>query len=53
MYCYLWQIQKNLKYYTSQKNSITWNKCKNEEKKIFKEDESIEILEILGLIKNI
>ena len=28
-------------------------KCKNEDEKIFKEKESIEILEILGLIGNI
>ena len=27
-------------------------KCKNEDKKIFKEEESIEILNILGLIEN-
>ena len=28
-------------------------KCKNEEEKIFKEEESIQILKILGLIENI
>ena len=29
------------------------SKCKNEDEKIFKEEESIEILKILGLINNI
>ena len=33
--------------------SIICIKCKNENEKIFKEKESIEILKILGLIKNI
>ena len=33
--------------------SIVSNKCKNEDKKMFKEEESIEVLYILGLIKNI
>ena len=33
--------------------SIICNKCKNEEEKIFKVKESIEILKVLGLIKNI
>ena len=33
--------------------SIIWSKCKNENEKIFKEEESIEILKILGLIENI
>ena len=33
--------------------SIICNKCKNEDKRIFKEQESIEILKILGLIENI
>ena len=33
--------------------SIIYIKCKNEEEKIFKEEESIEILKILGLISNI
>ena len=28
-------------------------KCKNEDEKLFKEEESIEILKILGLIENI
>ena len=33
--------------------SIVSNKCKNEDEKMFKEEESIEVLYILGLIKNI
>ena len=33
--------------------SIICNKCKNEDEKTFKEEESIEILKILGLIENI
>ena len=33
--------------------SIICSKCKNEDEKIFKEEESIEILKILGLISNI
>ena len=31
--------------------SIICSKCKNEDKKLFKEDESIEILKILGWLK--
>ena len=33
--------------------SIICSKCKNEDEKIFKEEESIKILKILGLIENI
>ena len=33
--------------------SIICSKCKNEDEKIFKEEEPIEILNILGLYKNI
>ena len=47
---------KNLKYHTSSKKtvlSIICSKCKNENEKIFKEEDSIEILKILGLINNI
>ena len=33
--------------------SIIYSKCKNEDKKMFKDEESIEILKILGLIENI
>ena len=32
---------------------IICSKCKNEHEKIFKEEKSIEILKILGLIENI
>ena len=32
---------------------IICSKCKNKDEKIFKEDESIKILKILGLIENI
>ena len=44
---------KILKYHTLSKKtlvlSIINRKCKNEDEKIFKENESIEILKILGL----
>ena len=33
--------------------SIICSKCKNEDEKLFKEEESIEILKILDLIENI
>ena len=33
--------------------SIICSKCKNEDEKLLKEEELIEILQILGLIKNI
>ena len=33
--------------------SIIRSKCKNEEEKIFKEEDSIEILKSFGLIENI
>ena len=33
--------------------SIICCKCKNEDEKIFKEQESVEVLKILGLIENI
>ena len=33
--------------------SIICSKCKNENEKIFKEEKSIEIIKILGLIENI
>ena len=32
--------------------SIICSKCKNEDEKLFKEEESIEILKILGLTEN-
>ena len=33
--------------------SVICSTCKNEDEKLFKEEESIEILKILGLIENI
>ena len=33
--------------------SIVCSKCKNEDEKLFKEEESIEILKIFGLIENL
>ena len=33
--------------------SIISSKCNNEDKKIFKEEESVEILKMVGLIENI
>ena len=33
--------------------SVICSKCKNEDEEIFKEENSIEILKILGLIENI
>ena len=47
---------KNLNYKKSLKLltlSIICSKCKNEDEKIFKEEELIEILKIPGLIENI
>ena len=48
---------KNLKYHTSWKKTlvlfIICSKCKNEDEKIFKDEESIEILKISDLIENI
>ena len=46
---------KNLKDILDEKLvlSIICNKCKNEDEKVFKDEESIEILKILGLIENV
>ena len=33
--------------------TIICSKCKNEDEKIFKEEDSVEVLKILGLIENI
>ena len=47
---------KILKYHTFSKKTVVFSiicsKCKIEDEKIFKEEESIKILEILGLFKN-
>ena len=50
------KFEKPKKSYISEKAlvlSIICSKCKNEDEKLFKEEESIEILKILGLIENI
>ena len=49
---------KTLKYQTFPKKntlvlSIICSKCENKDEKIFKKEESIEILKILGSLKNI
>ena len=45
---------KNLKYHKKKKKnlvlSVVCSNCKKEDEKIFKEEESIELLKILGLI---
>ena len=41
---------ENLKYVFFKKNTLVCKKSENEYKKIFKEEESIGILKILGLI---
>ena len=33
--------------------SIIFSKCKNEDEKLFKEEESVEILKFFGLIQNV
>ena len=62
LYCVICGIKKYKKFeksktsYLLQKTlvlSIICSKCKNEDGKIFKKEESIEILKILGLINNI
>ena len=47
---------ENLKYLLDKKKlvlSIICSKCKNEDGKLFKEEESMEILKVFGSIKNI
>ena len=56
MHCFAVNIENftNLKYHILQKKivlSIICIKCGSKDKKIFKEEESIEILKILDLIK--
>ena len=50
------EVSKILKYNLFSKKalvlSIIYSKCKNEDERIFREKESIEILKILGLIEN-
>ena len=47
---------ENLKYHTSFEKtlvfSIICSKCKNEDERFFKDEESIEILKVLRLIEN-
>ena len=46
---------KNLKYHTSYKNINSFYclmKCNNDDEKVFKEEESIEIYKIFGFIEN-
>ena len=55
---YLWQVQKikSKILYIFEKIlvlSTICSKCINEDEKVFKEEESIEVLIILGLFKNI
>ena len=51
------EVLKILKYNLFSKKaivlSIIYSKCKNEDEKIFREKESVEILKIFGLIENI
>ena len=54
--CNKYRKFEKLKIYLLEKTlvlSIICSKCKNEDEKIFKEEESIEILKISGLINNI
>ena len=59
LYCVIfgqYRKSKNLKIYIFEKRlvlSIICSKCENEDEKIFEKEESIEILKIIGLIKNI
>ena len=60
LYCDIFDKYKNIKIpkitYVFEKTfsfSIICNMCENEDEKIFKEEDSIEILTILGLFKNL
>ena len=47
---------ENLKYLLDKKKlvlSIICSKCKNEDGKLFKGEESIEIIKVIGLIENV
>ena len=56
LYCVIENLRK-LKYHTSWKKTLfrstICRNCKNKDEKMFREEESIEILTILGLIENI
>ena len=50
----IWKLKKKKKIvYFKKSLSIAYSKCGQEYEKIFKKEESIEILKILGLITNI
>ena len=56
LYCVIAVSIANLKNPVLEKTLVLFiicSKCKNEDWKLFKEEESIEILKILGLIENI
>ena len=60
LYCFICgkyrKFEKRKILYTLEKTlvlSITCSKCKNGDEKILREEESIEILKVLGLIENI
>ena len=60
MYCNVWNKYRKSKKtkisYIFQKTSslsIVYSKCSHEYEKVFKKEETIEILKILGLINNI
>ena len=60
LYCIIcgknWKFEKPKISYLLEKTlvlSIICSKCKNQDEKIFKENESIDILKTLGLIENI
>ena len=60
LYCFIcgkyWKFGKDKTSYLLEKTSllsIICSKWKNEDEKLFKGEESIEIVKILGLIKNI
>ena len=58
--CVIWEKHRKFEkpkiWYVLEKTlvlSIICSKCKNEDEKLFKEEQSIEILKILGSIENI
>ena len=54
LYCIIWgKYRKNNIRKKTLVLSIISSKCKNEDEKLFKEEELIEVLKILGLIENI
>ena len=48
-----WVISGKHRIFEKRKLSYRKHKCTNDDEKIFKEEESIEILNLLGLFKNI